>query len=85
MIDAAARRLGVEHAECAVVGDIHSDVEAAAAAGARGVLVPSAPGTVQTQTEPGLDAAAWTGFEVAGDLGEAVDRLLATRVAEPRA
>lgn len=41
MVFSAARRLGVSPAECAVVGDIGADVEAAAAAGARGVLVPT--------------------------------------------
>ena len=38
----AARRLGVRPAECAVVGDIESDMQAALNAGARGVLVPNA-------------------------------------------
>jgi histidinol-phosphate phosphatase family protein len=37
----AAERLGVDPRECVVVGDIGADVEAAAAAGARGVLVPT--------------------------------------------
>ncbi|GAA2424285.1 HAD family hydrolase [Streptomyces macrosporus] len=36
-----ARRLGVAPAECVVVGDIGSDMGAARAAGARGVLVPT--------------------------------------------
>ncbi|WP_343239301.1 HAD-IIIA family hydrolase [Streptomyces sp. SID8014] len=38
----AARRLGVAPERCAVVGDIGADVAAARAAGARGVLVPTA-------------------------------------------
>jgi histidinol-phosphate phosphatase family protein len=38
----AARLLGVEPERCAVVGDIGADTQAAAAAGARGVLVPTA-------------------------------------------
>ncbi|WP_010472573.1 MULTISPECIES: D-glycero-alpha-D-manno-heptose-1,7-bisphosphate 7-phosphatase [Streptomyces] len=38
----AARRLGVPAGRCVVVGDIGADVEAARAAGARGVLVPTA-------------------------------------------
>ncbi|CAL9336131.1 Phosphoglycolate phosphatase [Nocardiopsis dassonvillei] len=42
LVHEAARRLGVLPQECAVVGDIGSDVEAARAAGARGVLVPTA-------------------------------------------
>jgi histidinol-phosphate phosphatase family protein len=37
----AAARLGVDPRACAVIGDIGADVEAAAAAGARGVLVPT--------------------------------------------
>ncbi len=37
----AARWLGVDPAECAVVGDIAADLGAARAAGARGVLVPT--------------------------------------------
>ncbi|MFE9448081.1 D-glycero-alpha-D-manno-heptose-1,7-bisphosphate 7-phosphatase [Streptomyces sp. NPDC006739] len=38
----AARRLGVAPCDCVVVGDIAADVLAARAAGARGVLVPTA-------------------------------------------
>ncbi|GAA2502830.1 HAD family hydrolase [Streptomyces longisporus] len=38
----AARRLGVAPADCVVIGDIGADVQAARAAGARGVLVPNA-------------------------------------------
>ncbi|MFI5683440.1 D-glycero-alpha-D-manno-heptose-1,7-bisphosphate 7-phosphatase [Streptomyces sp. NPDC051636] len=38
----AARRLGVDPRECAVIGDIEGDVLAARAAGAQGVLVPNA-------------------------------------------
>jgi HAD superfamily hydrolase (TIGR01662 family) len=63
----AAAELGVDPARCAVVGDIGADVEAARAAGARPVLVPTA------QTLPEEVAAA---PEVAADLGAAVDRLL---------
>ena len=37
----AARRLGVRPSECVVIGDIGSDVDAARAAGARAVLVPT--------------------------------------------
>jgi HAD superfamily hydrolase (TIGR01662 family) len=37
----AARQLGVAPERCAVIGDIGADVEAARAAGARGVLVPT--------------------------------------------
>lgn len=67
MVLAAASRLGVSADRCAVVGDIGSDVEAARAAGARPVLVP----TAETRRDE-IDAAA----EVARDLGEAVDLLL---------
>ncbi|MDX2820202.1 HAD-IIIA family hydrolase [Streptomyces ipomoeae] len=38
----AARRLGVAPRDCVVIGDIGADLEAARAAGARGVLVPTA-------------------------------------------
>jgi len=67
----AAGRLGVEPSRCAVVGDIGADVEAARAAGARGVLVPNE----RTRPEE-IRAAA----EVAPDLGSAVELLL-TRAA----
>jgi histidinol-phosphate phosphatase family protein len=42
LIKAAAGALGVEPADCVVIGDVGSDVEAARAAGARAVLVPTA-------------------------------------------
>jgi len=64
----AAAALGVEPAECAVVGDIGADVGAALAAGARPVLVPT------PVTRPEEIAAA---PEVASDLLGAVDLLLA--------
>ena len=41
MILEAAHRLGVEPSDCVVIGDIGSDVQAAQAAGARAVLVPT--------------------------------------------
>lgn len=41
LIIEAARALGVAPSECAVIGDIGSDVEAALRAGARPVLVPT--------------------------------------------
>jgi histidinol-phosphate phosphatase family protein len=63
----AAARLGVDPSRCAVVGDIGADVEAARAAGARGVLVPA------PATRPEEVAAA---AEVAPDLLGAVDLLL---------
>jgi histidinol-phosphate phosphatase family protein len=67
LVREAAARLGVRPQECAVIGDIGSDVLAARAAGARGVLVP----TAATRPEEVRDAP-----EVAADLREAVDRLL---------
>ena len=63
----AAERLGIAPERCAVVGDIGADVEAARAAGARGVLVP----TPVTRGEEVARAP-----EVAPDLGAAVDLLL---------
>ncbi|MFG2091559.1 MULTISPECIES: HAD-IIIA family hydrolase [unclassified Spirillospora] len=62
MIERAARRLGALPAEIAVIGDIGRDVEAAAAAGVRGILVPTArtlPGEIAgaTETAPTLRAA----------------------------
>ena len=66
----AADLLGVDPARCAVVGDIGSDLEAARAVGARGVLVPTAA------TRPEEVAAA---PEQAPDLDAAVDLLLAER------
>ena len=63
----AARELGVDPSRCAVVGDIGADVEAACAAGARPVLVPT------PKTRPEEVAAA---PEVAATLEDAVDRLL---------
>ena len=42
MIRSAARRVGVAPGRCVVIGDIGSDVEAARAAGARPILVPTA-------------------------------------------
>lgn len=66
VLDAAAD-VGVAPNECAVIGDIGSDVSAALAAGARAILVP----TQVTRCEEVAAAP-----EVASDLGEAVDLLL---------
>ena len=41
MVHSACRKLGLETSEVALIGDIGSDVEAAEAAGAVGVLVPT--------------------------------------------
>lgn len=67
MIVRAARRLGVEPRSCAVIGDIGSDMAAAAAAGALGVLVP----TPTTRAEEVAAAPV-----VAADLASAVGLLL---------
>lgn len=63
----AAARLGVAPERCAVIGDIGADVDAARAAGARAVLVP----TPRTRSE---EVAAAT--EVAQDLEAAVELLI---------
>jgi len=67
LVLAAAARLGVDPERCAVIGDIGADVQAARAAGARAVLVPTA-----VTREDEVRAAP----ELAGTLGEAVDLLL---------
>jgi histidinol-phosphate phosphatase family protein len=73
MVLGAARALGVRPRDCVVIGDTGADVDAARAAGARGVLVPNAV----TRREEVARAP-----EVAPDLVTAVDRLLgATRCA----
>jgi HAD superfamily hydrolase (TIGR01662 family) len=74
MVKDACAELGVEPARCVVVGDIGSDVEAAAAAGATGVLVP----TPQTRAEEvrGVQPA----DHVQPDLRSAIDALLAGRL-----
>ncbi len=68
MVKDACAALGVDVDRCVVVGDIGSDVEAAQAAGARGVLVP----TPATRVEE-IRAA----DRVAADLTAAVDAILA--------
>ncbi|HET6628109.1 MAG TPA: HAD-IIIA family hydrolase [Nocardioidaceae bacterium] len=68
MVKDACAALGVEAGRCVVVGDIGSDLEAAQAAGARGILVPTA------ETRPGEVAAA---EHVCRDLPGAVDHVLA--------
>lgn len=74
MVIDALGRLGIAADRCAVVGDIGADVEAAAAAGARGILVPT-PVTRRTE----IAAAP----EIARDLDGAVDLLLADRTVVP--
>jgi histidinol-phosphate phosphatase family protein len=67
MITDAARRLGVRPEDCVVIGDTGADIEAALAAGARGVLVPNAV----TRAEEIARAP-----EVASTLHAAVQRVL---------
>ena len=68
MVLAAAEALGVPASRCVVIGDIGADVAAARAAGARGVLVP----TAVTRPEEVLAAPV-----VAADLQSAVEVALA--------
>ncbi len=63
----AAHRLGVDPSECVLIGDIGADVQAAHAAGARAILVP----TPLTRTEEVALAP-----EVAPDLASAVESAL---------
>lgn len=74
MILRAANRLGTAPERCVVVGDIGSDMAAASAAGAWGVLVP----TEVTRSEELVDAP-----HVASDLLHAVDMILAGLMSEP--
>jgi histidinol-phosphate phosphatase family protein len=67
LIEAAAGALGVEARDCVVIGDIGADMEAATAAGARAVLVP----TAVTRVEEVAAAP-----EVAADLLSAVELVL---------
>jgi HAD superfamily hydrolase (TIGR01662 family) len=67
MVKAACHEVDVPPAQCVVIGDIGSDVDAAQAAGARGILVP----TAQTRPEEVANATV-----VAPDLSTAVDAVL---------
>lgn len=67
LIHRAAAALGVPARDCAVIGDIGRDVEAARAAGARAILVPT-PRTLPAEVE--------TAPEVAADLTRACALLL---------
>ena len=67
LIEQAATRLGVPPSRCAVIGDIGADIEAALAAGARPILVP----TDSTRLEEILAAP-----EVATSFAHAVEKLL---------
>jgi D-glycero-D-manno-heptose 1,7-bisphosphate phosphatase len=67
MVLSACRKLGIKTSEAALIGDIGSDVRAAEAAGATGVLVP----TPQTRAEEISESRL-----VAKDLAQAVGMLL---------
>lgn len=71
MVEDAAAALGLRPRDCAVVGDIGADMAAAAAAGARGVLVPT-PAT--------LDAERRAAPRTAADLLDAVRLLVDAHV-----
>lgn len=66
LVRQAAAELGVDPADCVVIGDIGTDAAAAYAAGARAVLVPT-PATRPEETQ---------GVPTAADLAEAVTALL---------
>lgn len=72
LVLAAAAALGVQPADCVVVGDIGADVRAALAAGAGAILVPT-PVTRQEEVEHARRTARVT---VAPDLWSAVEGLL---------
>ncbi len=74
LIEAAATALGVEARDCVVIGDVGADVEAARAAGARAVLVP----TPVTRAEEVVAAPA-----VAPDLLSAVELVLGAPEGRP--
>jgi D-glycero-D-manno-heptose 1,7-bisphosphate phosphatase len=74
LVLAAAAALGVDPGEVVVVGDIGTDLGAAAAAGARGVLVP----TAVTRPEEVRRAP-----QTAATLAEAVAAILAGRASTP--
>ncbi|MBP2366535.1 HAD-IIIA family hydrolase [Pseudonocardia parietis] len=73
MVQAAARALGVRARDCVLIGDTGADVDAARAAGARAVLVPTA------RTRPEEVRSAHRTARVAPDLGAAVDLALGLR------
>ena len=68
MVKAACAELDVDPARCVVIGDIGADVDAATAAGAVGILVPT-PVTRRQEVEAAPRRA--------GSLAEAVDDVLA--------
>ncbi|WP_081416286.1 HAD-IIIA family hydrolase [Gryllotalpicola ginsengisoli] len=69
LITAAAREWGLRPEQLALIGDTAADMGAAAAAGARGILVPNAATRIEEVRR----------YETAATLDEAVRRLLAER------
>ncbi|MBT2531044.1 HAD-IIIA family hydrolase [Arthrobacter sp. ISL-48] len=67
MVQSACRKLGIETSEAALIGDIGTDIRAAEAAGATGVLVPTPVTRAEEVSESRL---------VAQDLAQAVGMLL---------
>lgn len=67
MVLEAARQLDVDPRECVVLGDIQADMDAARAAGAWNILVP----TQVTRVDE-----VWSEEELAADLGTAADRVV---------
>jgi HAD superfamily hydrolase (TIGR01662 family) len=70
MVLSACAELGVDPARCVVIGDVAADTDAAASAGAAGILVPT-PVTRRSEVEAAV--------RVAEDLERAVDDVLAGR------
>ena len=74
MVISACRSLGVDPGETVVIGDIGTDLAAARAAGAHGILVPTPATLVKEIADADM---------VAGDLADAVELVLATIPAGP--
>jgi HAD superfamily hydrolase (TIGR01662 family) len=71
LVEDAAAQLGVPVGRCVVIGDTGADITAASAAGARGILVPTAR-TLRQEIQ--------TAGEVAPDIAAALDLALSGRV-----
>jgi histidinol-phosphate phosphatase family protein len=69
LVRAAARRLGVDPTRCVVIGDIGADMLAARAAGATGILVP----TAVTRADE-VESAPWVAPSLAAAVDVALDR-----------
>lgn len=84
MVLAAAAALGVDPSECVLIGDIGADVEAAQAAGARSVLVPT-PVTREEEVAAAPAVAATLTDAVASVLDAAAPGASTTEVPAPSA